>query len=164
MRKTAITIIAGAAGLFPALAFSQHTAPGAPVLQGQQRHPDTVLAPHGSAPEIGELSGVGDMVSLSVSDVEGLPVVNEFGQSVGTVSQLVEGEAGRRYVVVSLEDKRSVIFPVMLMGVHDAGLVVQGYGADLLRAQTLQPNALTGFNPVHSSAAIEIPQVAVRRE
>jgi len=164
MNKITMTIIAGAAAFFPAIAAAQHTGPGAPLIQGQQRHPDTIVAPHGSAPEIGQLSEAGEMITLSMAELEGVPVVNEFGQSVGTVSHLVEGDAGYRYVVVMIEDQRPVIFPIMLMGVHGAGLVVQGYGEDLLRAQTLAPNALEGFSPVHSSAAIEIPQVALRQE
>jgi len=164
MNKITMTILAGAVGFFPAIAAAQHTGPGAPMLQGQQRHPDTIVAPRGSAPEIGELNAAGDMITLTMADIEGMPVVNEFGQSIGTASQIVEGDAGYRYVVVMIEDQRPVIFPIMLVGVHGAGLVVQGYGQDLLRAQTLQPNALEGFSPVHSSAAIEMPQVALRQE
>ena len=162
MRKSTAAILAGVFGCFPAIAAAQHTAPGAPLLQGQQRHPDTFVAPHGSAPQIGELNAAGDLVTLTMSDLDGATVLNEFGQPVGTVSQVVEGDAGFRYVVVMIEEAQFVVFPVMLMGVHGAGLVVQGYGEDLLGAQRLAPNELAGFSPVHPSAAIEMPQVALR--
>lgn len=164
MRKITLAILSGAVCFFPAIAAAQHTAPGAPLVQGQQRHPETFVAPFGSAPEIGQLNDAGDMIALTMSDLEGVPVVNEFGQPIGTASQVVEGDAGFRYVVVLVEDQRAVVFPVVLMGVHGAGLVVQGYGQDLVRAKTLEPNALAGFNPVHPSRVIEMPQVALREE
>jgi hypothetical protein len=136
----------------PAVAVAQHTAPGAPLLQGQQRHPDTIVAPRGSAPE---------SMSMSVSDLRGLDVVNELGEPVGQVDRVVQGDGGRVYVVVTLEDGRPVVFPIMLMGLHQENLVVQGYGQDIIRAQTLEPNALAGFNPVHPAESVEIPQVSL---
>lgn len=164
MRNLTVAILASTAGLFPMIAVAQHTGPGAPMTQGQQHHPSTTIAPQGSAPEIGELNDTGDMIRFSTSELEGVAVVNEFGQNVGTVSQVVEGDGGLRYVVVMIQGQRPTIFPIMLMGVHGAGLVVQGYGQDLLRAQTLAPEALAEFNPVHASAAIEMPQVALRQQ
>lgn len=142
----------------PAIAVAQHTAPGAPVLQGQQRHPDTTLAPRGSAPDIDEAT------SMSASDLQGLEVVSEFGEPVGQVDRVVQGDGGRIYVVVTLEDGRPVIFPIMLMGVHQEDLVVQGYGGDILRAQTLEPDALAGFSPVHPAESVEIPQVTLAQQ
>jgi hypothetical protein len=142
----------------PAIAVAQHTAPGAPLVQGQQRHPDTTVAPRGSAPET---AAVGEISSMSVSDLSGLAVVNELGEPIGDVDRVVQGDGGLVYVVVTLEDGRPVVFPIMLMGVHEENLVVQGYGQDILRAQTLEPNALAGFNPVHPAEVVEIPQVAL---
>jgi hypothetical protein len=139
----------------PAIALAQHTGPGAPMRQGDQLQPGTTVAPRGSAPEAD---------AMSASDLQGLDVVNEFGEPVGQVDRVVQGDAGRVYVVVSLGDGRPVVFPIMLMGIHQENLVVQGYGEDILRAQTLEPNALAGFNPVHPAEVVEIPQVNIAQQ
>lgn len=162
MRKFVVIPAAAVLGLFSTLAVAQHTAPGAPAVQGQQRPPGTFIAPEGSAPEIGELNG--ETVLLTMSDIEGAPVINEFGERIGTVSRVFEGDAGYRYVSVMIDDERPVVFPIMLMGVHADGLVVRGYGRDLLRAQSIDPGALEAFAPVHRLATIEMPQVSLRRE
>jgi len=165
MRNAYLMLLAGAVAFSPVFlpeaAVAQHTAPGAPLIQGQQRHPDTVVAPRGSAPEIGE---IGETMPMAASDLSGLDVVNEFGEPVGTVDRIVQGDAGRVYVVVMLEDRHAVIFPVMLMGIHEESLVVQGYGEDILRAQALEPNALAGFNPIHPAEVVELPQVALAQQ
>ncbi len=161
MKSIHLLIFAGAIALSPAAALAQHTAPGAPLLHGQPQHPDTTVAPRGSAP-----SGVapGDVMSMSASELSGLPVVNQFGEPVGTVDRAVQGDGGLIYVVVSLDDGRPVIFPIMLMGAHEDQLVVQGYGGDILRAQTLEPTALEGFSRVHSAELVEIPNVTLAQQ
>lgn len=161
-RRALMTAMAGSLVLAPAAAFAQHTAPGAPLVQGQQRHPSTLIAPEGSAPE----SDVqfGEPASMAVGDLQGAGVVNELGEPIGIVDQVVEGEGGRVYVVVALEDGRPTVFPIMLMGVNEDNLVVRGYGRDLLRAQRLEPNALSGFNQVHQARIVEIPRVALAQQ
>lgn len=154
-RRALTGTLAGLLVLAPAAAFAQHTAPGAPTVQGQQRHPSTLIAPEGSGPE----NGVGEPSSLAVGDLREAEVINELGEPIGIVNQVVEGEGGRIYVVVALEDGRPTVFPIMLMGMHEDNLVVRGYGRDLLRAQRLDPEALSGFNEVHQARIVEIPRV-----
>ena len=159
MKNGYLMLIASAMVLSPVIAptfaVAQHTAPGAPMIQGQQRHPDTTLAPRGSAPENGDVS------SMGASDLRGMDVVSEYGEPVGEVDRVVQGDGGRIYVVVTLEDGRPVVFPIMLMGVHEEDLVVQGYGRDIMRAQTAEPSAIDGFNPVHQAELVEIPRVTL---
>ena len=156
-RRALTGTLAGLLALAPAAAFAQHTAPGAPLVQGQQRHPSTLIAPEGSGPandvQFGEQS------SLAVGDLQGAGVINELGEPIGRVDQVVEGEGGRIYVVVALEDGRPTVFPIMLMGMHEDNLVVRGYGRDLLRAQRLDLEALSAFNEVHQARIVEIPRV-----
>jgi hypothetical protein len=161
MKSIRLAMLAGAIALSPALALAQHTAPGAPLQRGEPQHPDTTVAPRGSAPADGQ---AGETMSMSAAELQGLPVINQLGEPVGTVDRAVQGDGGLVYVVVTLEDGRPVIFPIMLMGSHEDQLVVQGYGADILRAQTLEPNALAGFNPVHSAELVEIPNVTLSQQ
>ncbi len=148
----------------PSVAQAQYTAPGAPLQQGQQRHPDTTVAPSGSAPAATTPNGTERHI-MSASDIAGAEVINEFGESVGTVRRLVEGDGGLNYAVVTLDgEEGQVVFPIMLMGAQDNQLVVRGYGRDMLRAQRIDNEALAAFSEIHPDSSIALPRVQVRQQ
>lgn len=165
MKTLLLTFAAGAFALAPAVAAAQHTAPGAPVYQGQQQHPQTTVSPRGSAPIAGTTGAIGGQQQMQVqaSELRNRRITSEFGRDVGVVQDVYQGHEGRLYVLVALQEGRSVIYPVELMGVHQDHLVVQGDEEEITRAPTVDPRAPGQFIPAQPNQSVQLPQVSLQQ-
>jgi hypothetical protein len=170
MKSIRLTIAAGALALAPVVASAQHTAPGAPVMQGQQQHPQTTVAPQGSAPTTGSIGTPQQQMQqmqqmqVQVSELQQRRVTSEFGRDVGVVQDVVQGQGASLYVLVMLTEGRQVVYPVELMGVHQDHLVVQGDENEIMRAATVDAQSPGQFVAVQPQRSVELPQVDLRRQ
>jgi hypothetical protein len=167
MKRLCMALAVGAVALAPGMAAAQHTAPGAPVMQGQQQHPQTFVAPRGSPPETGSLGGQQQLqmqIRVQASELEGRRITSEFGRDVGTVQEVYQGHGGRLYVLVTLTEGRPVIYPVALMGVHQDHLVVQGDEREIMRAATVDPRSPGEFVPAQPTQSVQLPQVSLQQQ